>query len=396
MRIAFVTPEFVTEYSKGGGLANYLNRMSRALLEAGHEVEVFVLSDRDEALDHRGVLVHRVRPLERWLALSVGRRLVKLCGMKHRLGPLLRWLPQAKAMSDAVRRREREVKFDLLQSADFQASGLLLRRNRRRRDLVRCSGALDLCLACSGRDGIEARWQVWLERRATRRADRAYAPSKYVADHFRCRHRIDLGVLRPPRMQEVPACADPHWELPARYFIHFGQLKKIKGTEQLVHALMDVWDECPDFRMVWAGTVSSEVRALIARTWRTGEERVMVLGAIEKPQLYAALQGAEAAVLPSLVDNLPNTVIESLTVGVPVIGFCGASVDELVDGGKTGELVAMGDTRALARAMIRWWRGEAPVQKGFRWDSDMARQMEPRAAVEALLRFARLGGAAGG
>ena len=38
MRIAFITPEFVTNEYFSGGLANYVHRVTRALAEMGHEV----------------------------------------------------------------------------------------------------------------------------------------------------------------------------------------------------------------------------------------------------------------------------------------------------------------------------------------------------------------------
>ena len=39
---------------------------------------------------------------------------------------------------------------------------------------------------------------------------------------------------------------------------------------------------------------------------------------------------------PSLADNLPNAAIEGLLLGVPVVAFAGASLDELIEPGATG------------------------------------------------------------
>jgi glycosyltransferase involved in cell wall biosynthesis len=108
-----------------------------------------------------------------------------------------------------------------------------------------------------------------------------------------------------------------------------------------------------------------------------------------KPELYALLARAEAAVLPSLVDNLPNTVIESLLLGIPVIGTRGASIDELVRDGINGELVERGDAPALANALIRVWRGESPVRKGFVWQDGMSDEMQPQRALANLLDLGR-------
>src|SRR5262249_12696432 len=63
MRIAFLTPEFVTEPSYAGGLANYLGRTTVALAQANHDVHVLVPSTTDETINYRGVHIHRVVPI---------------------------------------------------------------------------------------------------------------------------------------------------------------------------------------------------------------------------------------------------------------------------------------------------------------------------------------------
>ena len=40
LRIAFATPEFVTENHFDGGLANYLNRVTKTLAQLGHDVHI--------------------------------------------------------------------------------------------------------------------------------------------------------------------------------------------------------------------------------------------------------------------------------------------------------------------------------------------------------------------
>jgi hypothetical protein len=77
-------------------------------------------------------------------------------------------------------------------------------------------------------------------------------------------------------------------------------------------------------------------------------------------------------------------MIESLMYGVPVIGSRGASIDELVEPGVCGDLVAIGDAEALAEAMLRAWRGES------RWVAAPAGlvTMQPPTAASRLLSLA--------
>jgi glycosyltransferase involved in cell wall biosynthesis len=53
-------------------------------------------------------------------------------------------------------------------------------------------------------------------------------------------------------------------------------------------------------------------------------------------------------VVPSLEDNLPNTVIESLACGTPVVGFQTGGIPEMIDHEQTGYLAAVGSAQELA------------------------------------------------
>jgi glycosyltransferase involved in cell wall biosynthesis len=234
-------------------------------------------------------------------------------------------------------------------------------------------------------------WLSGLERRCIRAADVAYAPSHFLAQHYALHHDIRLSVVRPPAFREVEPRGEISFELPKRYFLHFGQLTPAKGTAVLAAALPLVWEREPDFSMVWAGRDCVFQFGEWSRSWGRHRDRVHWLQPLARPELYAVLAGADAAVLPSRFDNLPNTVIESLLHGVPVIGTRATSIDELVEPGVNGEIVPANDAAALADAIVRQWRGETEVRKGFRWDGPLVESMHPERAVEALLALAGFG-----
>ena len=256
------------------------------------------------------------------------------------------------------------------------------------------SAAIDLVADAIEEDSPRQRWAGRLARACIRRADVAYAPSRFVAEHWSRILGIDVRVLRPPAFLETEPDARTLPELPKRYLFHFGQLNGCKGTPLLARALPLAWRTEPELSMVWAGRDRLHRFPGYAASWGPSRSRVVFAGELPKPALYAALRDAEAAVLPSRVDNLPNTAIESLLFGVPVIASDGASLDELIEPDRTGELVPIGDERALADAMVRVWRGESSARKGFVWDSGLRDAMRPERAVAGLLRLAGLDPAA--
>jgi glycosyltransferase involved in cell wall biosynthesis len=75
---------------------------------------------------------------------------------------------------------------------------------------------------------------------------------------------------------------------------------------------------------------------------------------ISLANLYVA---ADVFVLPSIQENLPNTIMESLACGTPVVAFDVGGVGEMVEHKKNGYLVKALDTTDLAEA-IEWVLGD--------------------------------------
>jgi glycosyltransferase involved in cell wall biosynthesis len=72
--------------------------------------------------------------------------------------------------------------------------------------------------------------------------------------------------------------------------------------------------------------------------------------------LSLVYSAADILAVPSLQDNLPNTVLESMSCGVPVVAFDVGGIPELVRPGVTGLLAPAGDADALGKAIGRLLR----------------------------------------
>ncbi|GAB3712608.1 glycosyltransferase family 4 protein [Spirosoma flavus] len=64
--------------------------------------------------------------------------------------------------------------------------------------------------------------------------------------------------------------------------------------------------------------------------------------------IVAAYNAADVMVVPSLEDNLPNTVIESLACGTPVVGFRTGGIPEMIDHEQNGYLADVHNAQQLA------------------------------------------------
>lgn len=74
------------------------------------------------------------------------------------------------------------------------------------------------------------------------------------------------------------------------------------------------------------------------------------------PQLYAV---ADCMLNPSTVDNMPISILEAMASGVPLVSTDAGGIPDLVDSGRTGWLVPVGDDKAMADRAIALLRDRA-------------------------------------
>ncbi|MBB05372.1 MAG: hypothetical protein CML03_07615 [Pseudooceanicola sp.] len=82
------------------------------------------------------------------------------------------------------------------------------------------------------------------------------------------------------------------------------------------------------------------------------KNNVLELGLIQDERIMSiAFSAADVFVIPSLMDNLPNTVLESLMCGTPVIGFPVGGILDMVAHGKNGLLAKEVSVDALLESL---------------------------------------------
>ena len=73
---------------------------------------------------------------------------------------------------------------------------------------------------------------------------------------------------------------------------------------------------------------------------------------------------ADVTVLPSLYkEGLPNVLLESMSMGVPVVSSNLGGVSEIVINGKTGFMVEPGNSEQLADGILKLWDDQTRYKK---------------------------------
>ncbi|MDB4459262.1 glycosyltransferase [bacterium] len=157
-----------------------------------------------------------------------------------------------------------------------------------------------------------------------------------------------------------------------------------KGFEELSEALRLIKDvENLVLLTVGKGVVAEELGHPVVHLGEIGNERIQSI-------VYSA---ADVYLIPSIEDNFPLVVQESMACGTPVVGFASGGIPEMVVNGTHGRLVKTGESRELATALsevlkddeMRSEFGEACRKTAVR-DFSLSRQANAyRGIYESLL-----------
>ena len=358
LRIAFNTPEYVTERYFGGGLANYVHRVAKALVSLGHEVHVVTLSEIDEAeFNHDGIQVHRV---------TVGKLQKRLNRLtRHRLRGTTKWLDFSFKAYRKLKQLHKQKKLDIVQFPNWSSCGLISSLLLRIPYVVRISSYRPVWHELTGRErNLDAKTIEWLEWLQLRLSRHIYAPSytlqQMLAQEAQITH---VQVIRTPFYLETLDWDSSIYDeclKDKKYLLFFGRFQLHKGFHILAQALPQVLEQHPDCQAAFVGMdISSSIAPSMKEYARSlcgkNADRLLFIGQTPHKQLYPIIAGAKLVVLPSLIDNLPNACLEAMALGKPVIGTLGASFDEMIDDGETGFLIPAGDVDALTAKINEVW-----------------------------------------
>jgi len=133
--------------------------------------------------------------------------------------------------------------------------------------------------------------------------------------------------------------------------LSIGRLTKAKNYSTLIEAFAKVRQQ-RDVRLAILGN-GEERPSLEGLVRRLGlENDVWLPGFVDPP--YPYLARASVFVQSSIWEGFPTVIVEALAFGVPVVSTdCPSGPREILENGRFGELVPVGDVEALADAIRR-------------------------------------------
>ena len=227
---------------------------------------------------------------------------------------------------------------------------------------------------------LRAPLHALLGRLSATLADRVIAPSQVTAAELSRDYGVDDVVVVPNGIRGTLPQSEVEKDVPASV-LFVGRLRTRKAVAVLLEAMSLLRAEGVQTKLVVVG--SGEQEALLRSRCRELllDDRVELMGNVERSELANFYQRASVFCLPSTYEGLPLAILEAMAAGIPVVSTRVSGMPEAVVDGETGLLVAPEDAEALAQALYR-----------LLGDSDLRLRMgeESRARFERLFAIERV------
>jgi L-malate glycosyltransferase len=163
--------------------------------------------------------------------------------------------------------------------------------------------------------------------------------------------RVILNSIRPQDFAE----GTQDLQLPRPVIGSLAVFKNKKGLEVLLCAFSMLLKRYPTAHLLLAGFVIPEEQDRFERfiTKYNLEHKITITGHISRQDALRYLRNMDVFAFTSLHDGCPNTVLEAMLAGIPIVATRSGAVPELIEDGKHGLLVRPGSATELCEAMAR-------------------------------------------
>jgi glycosyltransferase involved in cell wall biosynthesis len=223
-----------------------------------------------------------------------------------------------------------------------------------------CRRFVDGCGFCpelGSRQEKDLSWRVWHDKRkALSRVDPARL-SIVTPSHWLARLASQSSIFSRFPVHVIPNAVDldafrPRDRLEARSILGLPQHANIvlfiaqsldnprKGFGLLLEALKAL-SAVPNVHLVTVGSLVSQYEITVPHTHFTPMAMDGILSLV-----YSA---ADVFVSPTLMDNFPSVLLESMSCGIPAVAFDVGGVSEIIRNGVSGSIVPLGDVARMAQ-----------------------------------------------
>jgi glycosyltransferase involved in cell wall biosynthesis len=370
LRIALISLEYPPE-NAAGGIATYTEQAGHLLAAAGHDVSVFTISSIQTRIE---------QPLENLRVFWI--RPDRSTALQH--------------IRFSLNAESQRASFDVIEAPEFFAQGLSARDQMRHTPLVvKMHTPSQLLYQISHPSGsppsLFSDWwpQIRLSLGAIRNLKTPYLIQPFLLDKLerkwssladRCialntdmlRFCVDKWRISPGNIDVIPLPYCPSnalLDIPAcsetKVLGFFGRLEYRKGMNVLVESLSEILQQCPQLTVHFVGAIGKDPVSLqdydkvFLDKLPHFRGRLKFFGKVPPPDIPKHLALVDLVVTPSVWENFPLVVLESMAAGKCIIGSDVGGIRDQLDSGRAGALFQSGNSRQFANTVIDLHRNSA-------------------------------------
>lgn len=233
--------------------------------------------------------------------------------------------------------------------------------------------------------------RVRAEGLGLRSAAGVFAPSRHVLDAISDYYGFVPKVSAVIPSPIAPCTPDKRWRLKGSAkgrILFVGRFDRCKGGDLVIRAFGRVVSEHHDAKLVFVGPDTGMIRAAGGANMHLSEfldgmgesivdrGRIEVLGRQTPEQIARLRLDCQVSVVCSRFENFPNTILEAMSQGSPIVASDVGGIPEMIQHERNGLLCRPDDSEDLADKILTLLR-----------DPDFAAGLAAQAAIDAEDRY---------
>ena len=331
---------------KGGAIELHTYYLANELARLGNDVHYVTSINQNASFDHR-VTLHRLPELS--FSFQGGYSEIVL---SNAVGGFLSFVKASRAIEGQH--------YDVVHGHGNVSSAFLLPLTKSLRSVFTVHNATPWMLISSSALQQALRTVAFssLDLRIIYNADRVIAVSEHLKRELVNRlgvgaskvkvipNGVDTRIFRP--FVRGSTSIRKKYGIDDEYALFVGRLVEQKGVSFLIKAIAGTKLHAV---VVGGGPLLSSLQSL---SRRLGVERqIHFVGAVPSDELPKFYAEAALFVIPSLAEGLPLVGLEAMASGLPLIGFDISGVTEIINHGRNGFRIRLGDTAQLRQRLVQ-------------------------------------------
>lgn len=339
-------------YSKTdpGGIQSYIIKMASLLEEKQTKVDILTIDTKDSLFSiSKFIRCFTVKKRSNLLIRVLCKIIAVIFHKRHATLP--EDIINAYYINKKYKKISRAKKYNIVQISNYRLIGLFINDNN---ITYRLSSSRLQCDIIDKEYSILSRLIERLDVYCIKKASFAYCPSKRLSEYFNKTYNLNTKVIispfqiinyNPVLTNEPKFLADND-----NYILFYGHISILKGIIYLIESIKEELLG-GTINLVMIGTIKENVKNYFKANSKV-INKIDYYPSMGKAELFTYISNAMACVLPSLFDNIPNTALESLSLGIPVITISDSSIDEIIVNRVNGIVVDKDKPEHLREAIL--------------------------------------------